>query len=448
MSILCGIDFSESSSRAAEVAAGLAARLKLPLHLVHATADWPDDVIADENTSLLTATKRALERQASKLREKGMEVHLHVESGPPGQSLIRVARDVSAKFLLFGVTGRGQSEGRPVGSTADYLAQQSHIPVLAVRDVEPFQAWMRGDGPLRVLVGLDFNVASEEAWHLAQELARVNPVELVGTYIYWPPHEFHRLGLRGMRSFVNPDPEVDKVLRRELESRFTGEQSAAGRIRIAPGMGRLSDHLLSIATEEKVDLIVVGSHQRSAIARLWEGSVSRGVLHHATTSVACVPIPTSKKAQAAPGVQIALVATDFSAVGNCAIAYAYGQVGPGGKVYLVHVIEPTGRRSRLEPRDIFKVSKASEKARASATEQLRSLVPPKSDLETKGTELVVLEARDAADAIAQAADRLGVDVICMGTHGRSGTAKAILGSVAQAVLVKTQRPVQLVRPPK
>ena len=447
MSILCGIDFSEFSSRALEVAAGLAARLKLPLHLVHSLADWPGDAVADEKTSLVQATKRALEGRASKLRAAGIEVYLQVEFGPPAHSLIRAAKDVSAKFILIGVTGRGQHAGRFVGGTADLLAQQSHVPVLAVRDVEPFQLWLRGDRPLRVLVGLDFNVVSDEAWRWANALVQVGPVELVGTYVYWPPHEFYRLGLGGMRSFVNLDPDVDKVLRRELESRFAGEQDATVRFRLAPGMGKPSDHLLSIVAEEKPDLVVVGSHQRSAIARLWEGSVSRGVLHYATTSVACVPIPMGSKPLAMPRVRTALAATDFSPVGNSAIAYAYGQVERGGRVYLIHVLEPVGRHSPLEPRDTFEMPEASE-AQVSATEQLRLLIPTTPDSEDTGTEIVVLEAKDAADAIAQAADRLGVDVICMGTHGRSGVLQAILGSVAQAVLVKTQRPVLLVRPRK
>jgi nucleotide-binding universal stress UspA family protein len=36
-------------------------------------------------------------------------------------------------------------------------------------------------------------------------------------------------------------------------------------------------------------LIVAGSHRRSHIARLWQGSVTRGLLHRADTNVACVP---------------------------------------------------------------------------------------------------------------------------------------------------------------
>jgi nucleotide-binding universal stress UspA family protein len=72
MTILCGFDFSASSMRAAEVAADFAARLDVPLHLVHVLAPWPGQIPTDETTSLLAATQRALESDAEKLRSKGV----------------------------------------------------------------------------------------------------------------------------------------------------------------------------------------------------------------------------------------------------------------------------------------------------------------------------------------------------------------------------------------
>ncbi|WP_269744534.1 universal stress protein [Stigmatella aurantiaca] len=52
-----------------------------------------------------------------------------------------------------------------------------------------------------------------------------------------------------------------------------------------------------------------------------------------------------------------------------------------------------------------------------------------------------------AGLIAQAAERHGADLICMGTHGRTGLARAVMGSVAQAVMARSDRPVLMVRNP-
>ena len=117
-------------------------------------------------------------------------------------------------------------------------------------------------------------------------------------------------------------------------------------------------------------------------------------------------------------------------------------------MYLVHVLAPAARRLETEPMDIFTVSSSLADAKKSAEEKLRTLIPLRSIIHDRSTEVLVLESRDPADAIAQAAERVGVDVICLGTHGRSGIAKAVLGSVAQAILSKTKRPVLLVHAPK
>jgi len=448
MSVVCGIDFSESSAKAAEVAVGIAAGLKLPLYLVHALSDWPSEVYADVEQNILTATRRALDREAERLGRRRADIYLRVEPDGPESALVRVAQEESAKLLIVGATGRRHPGRQTVGRTADQLAQRSQVPTLLVRAVEPFTNWSQGYKPLQVLVGLDFNLVSDDAWNWTLDLARVGPIEVVGAHVYWPPTEWHRIGLSGTRSYVDPDPEVDRVLRRELEARFRPKSGASVRFRPEPGMGRSSDHLLSVATELKADLIVVGSHQRNAVARLWERSVSRGVLHDAQGSVACVALCASNAARREPEARAALAATDFSTVGNAALEHAYRQVGAGGKVYLVHVLAPGKNRSEIEPKDIFAVSSSLAERKKSAEEQLRSLVPLRSTLHDKSTEILVLESRDPADAIAQSAERLGVDIVCLGTHGRSGLAKAVLGSVAQEVLSKTQRPVLFVPAPR
>jgi len=63
-------------------------------------------------------------------------------------------------------------------------------------------------------------------------------------------------------------------------------------------------------------------------------------------------------------------------------------------------------------------------------------------------ERVRLEVRrgDAAGGILQAAAEARAEVILMATHGRSGVARLVLGSVAEAVVHRAPVPVLLVRP--
>lgn len=64
-----------------------------------------------------------------------------------------------------------------------------------------------------------------------------------------------------------------------------------------------------------------------------------------------------------------------------------------------------------------------------------------------GVETVVLHGISADDVILDYADGNDVDVIAMTTHGRSGLARAILGSVADAVVRKSGLPVLVINPP-
>lgn len=59
---------------------------------------------------------------------------------------------------------------------------------------------------------------------------------------------------------------------------------------------------------------------------------------------------------------------------------------------------------------------------------------------------VLLRTGDARDLICQTAKELHVDLIVMGTHGRRGVARALLGSVTENVVRQAPCPVLTIRP--
>lgn len=56
-----------------------------------------------------------------------------------------------------------------------------------------------------------------------------------------------------------------------------------------------------------------------------------------------------------------------------------------------------------------------------------------------------VEQGDPAHTIVEVAEREGYDLVAMGTHGRSGFAHLLLGSVAEKVVRRSTRPVLTVR---
>jgi nucleotide-binding universal stress UspA family protein len=121
----------------------------------------------------------------------------------------------------------------------------------------------------------------------------------------------------------------------------------------------------------------------------------------------------------------------------------------GGTVHLVYVMHPhelPGGEHLQGPPDRRFEARHAKHVQACA-EKLRALIPAEAALHGVTTEVEVVEHRAVAEAIGQVAERLGADVICLGTHGGSGLSKALLGSVAQKVMASSKRPLLVVRPP-
>jgi nucleotide-binding universal stress UspA family protein len=188
-----------------------------------------------------------------------------------------------------------------------------------------------------------------------------------------------------------------------------------------------------VAEQESADLIVVGAHQRSALARLRDGSVSRELLQQTDQSVVCVPATAAPRELVVPAFRTVLVATDFSPAGDAAVALALAAAAPGARLHLLHVatedIEPGG-------------SVAAAEHRAAET-RLAELVPSGAGVVT---EIHVLSGRDPALVISHVAERLGADLVCLGSHGRTGLGRMLMGSVTQEVIARLRRPILLARP--
>lgn len=78
--------------------------------------------------------------------------------------------------------------------------------------------------------------------------------------------------------------------------------------------------------------------------------------------------------------------------------------------------------------------------------RLRDLIPAQAEALGLRSHLEIVEHPSPAIAIAQAAERFGANLICLSSRGRSRLAKAILGSVAQSVMARSERPVLVIRP--
>jgi len=433
MTIVCGTDLSEKAAEAAHAAAAIAKRLGVTLKLVH-VSDEPGaelTVESDQNAIYAPLRKRVREHAAETGARFGIDVEPIVVAGVAHEKLIELAQAASASLLVVSSLGDKKQHRWLLGSVAERVAQASPVPVLVVRDGASVEAWARGDRPLRVMVGVELASSSRAALRWAANLRAIGPCDLLVTQVAWPCGEHIRLGVPAPIPLDHLRPEIEEPLARDLRA-WVGDLPGAGEttFSVRPGWGRVDSHLTQLAAEVRADLLVVGTHQRAGVARLWQGSVSRGVLHHASCSVACVPRGKSAEDQnGIPTFRRVLVPTDFSPLANRAVSVGYGLVAPGGVVNLLHVVTRKPGEDDPDP-----------------TERLRALVPHGAAARGITTEFEVAKEEDACNGIWHAASRLGVDAICMATHGRSGASRMVLGSQAQGVVQRARQPVVLVPP--
>jgi nucleotide-binding universal stress UspA family protein len=123
-----------------------------------------------------------------------------------------------------------------------------------------------------------------------------------------------------------------------------------------------------------------------------------------------------------------IAAIDFSESSLLAMETALGLVPDrGGVLYLLHVLEvPRG----IDPIGVLQPS--IEELDAEALERLQELVPDNPDKDVQIERLVVQGS--PAKTIAGQAREHSADMIVVGTHGRSGLARMLLGSTAEALL--------------
>lgn len=152
----------------------------------------------------------------------------------------------------------------------------------------------------------------------------------------------------------------------------------------------------------------------------------------------------------------ALVATDGSAIATSVFAHVPQVVDPDGRVVVVQVIDDVSHVLTLTTPAGFPVGGSatySLEIAESIVDSQRAeaethLAEAKRALEAAGmrnVETAILSGVPG-NAIVEAAREHGHDVVLMGTHGRSGFRRAVLGSVAEHVLRHLDNvPVVLVR---
>lgn len=444
MKIICGTDFSVYASEAATVAAALTPRSNSTIKLVHAMSGDPPHLSLRQCDGRRDKVKRKLMREGQRLRALGAEVQESIITGAPHEVLTTAAKRSNAGLIIVSSLGHVSPTRWLIGSVAERTAQNATVPTLVVRDSGRLVSWTQGKHALKVFVCCDSTRSSDAAIRWTTSLKGLGPLDISVAYASWPPEETRRFGIGGDRPFEANSPQVKSLLERDLKARcealLGGEKVS---VLVASAWGPTENLLLEMAKITGADLIVVGTNRRRRISRFWYGSVSREILRHAATNVVCVPMTdeTTERTSAVPTYRRVLVPTDFSSVANKAIASAHAAVQPNGEICLVHVIPPRSVFKNRHPQANDRCGELKNKISA----RMRSVLPQGNGFRRVKSHVEVVEHEHPDVAICQAAERFNADLICMGSGGRTGIKRKLLGSVAESVMRRSKRTVLVVR---
>ena len=143
-----------------------------------------------------------------------------------------------------------------------------------------------------------------------------------------------------------------------------------------------------------------------------------------------------------------LVATDFSAPSDAAIAYGRElALSFGARLTIFHAAENLATRGYGADGFVFTDLGVQHDYEAAAHRQIAAMTCGEHRGELKRISVVVTSSQPAS-AIVDYARQAGVDLIVMGTHGRGAVAHLLMGSVAERVVRTAPCPVLTVRHPE
>ena len=211
-------------------------------------------------------------------KEKLRFKHSVMEHYKPYEKIIEVADQENASLIVMGKRGLGLKDKTSVGSNTLKVLQGSRVPVLAVKG----KTTKTLPKIKKILVPLDisekFSTALDYALSLGEQLGAAVTVIYVEQLVSYP-YEFPITILNEMKDMY--DNQLKKRVE-EISAQFESKLKIKHKVveAITPFLG-----IIRFAEREKSDLIIMNTHGRKGLKKLFLGSVAEKVIYEAPCSI-------------------------------------------------------------------------------------------------------------------------------------------------------------------
>jgi nucleotide-binding universal stress UspA family protein len=266
----------------------------------------------------------------------------------------------------------------------------------------------------RLLVCTDGSPDSQGAMAATLALAR-----LCSDKIY----VVHALRVRAEIEAVAPD--IRAQLEREISSHLAAIKASADEAGVSLEIRVRYSQLPHVAILEEAedirpDLIIMGRYGQTGLSQLLMGSVTARVIGYSPFNILVIP------RQANLAFRRLLVASDGSPCSAAARDEALSLTSEAGS-------------------ELYAISVAREEGEISLAEEIIHQLVVAANRQGIPLQGLAPQGQQPDDAIIQAALRYRTDLIIMGSHGRTGLKRLLMGSVTERVIGRAPCPVLVVK---
>jgi nucleotide-binding universal stress UspA family protein len=293
----------------------------------------------------------------------------------------------------------------------------------------------------KILIAVDESSCSERAGRVGLAFAKKLGAKAVVTHVLKVPPAYWGLAApsetmkRHAREILEPWEELGRQVQLDLRTETMHNDDIA-------------EGIVYLANRSQCDLIVMGTHGREGVSRMLLGSVAERVSRLAQMPVMLV----RGDGHVAPSTGLferILAPVDGSEAGRPAFELADRLAAElEAELQILHVIPPLPTPI-VGPYGSNMTAFNWEDTLQALEEQGEAIVETARKLATAPqvkTALLQAQTRREADVIVDFARDSQANLIVMGTHGRTGLERLLLGSVAEGVAHHAPVPVLLVRP--
>lgn len=218
-------------------------------------------------------------------------------------------------------------------------------------------------------------------------------------------------------------------------------------VKIRPALlrGHVAAALTRYVEDEEIGLVVMTTHGRGGFQRAWLGSTADSMVRHCRIPILLLR-PAEETRDIGPHsdrrLGTVLAALDGSEISELALRDACGiGITDGARMILAHVLQPPVASASPYLPHTIQLTHDEIEARDAQMRRYMAEFSRRDWLAGRPCEVRVLVDYHPAPAILELAEEVDADLIVLGTHGRGGLPRLILGSVADKVIRGTHRPV-------